>query len=57
MVINQVNRDSSVSRRALGPTPALYPMGTRDSFPGGIKWPRREADHSPPSNAEVKECV
>jgi hypothetical protein len=21
----------------------------------GVKWPGREADHSPPSNAEVKE--
>jgi hypothetical protein len=23
----------------------------------GLKWPGREADHSPPSGAEVKECV
>jgi hypothetical protein len=23
----------------------------------GLKWPGREADHSPPSSAEVKECV
>jgi hypothetical protein len=22
-----------------------------------VKWPGREADHSPPSSAEVKECV
>jgi hypothetical protein len=36
--------------------PASYPMGTRVSFSGG-KWPGREADHSPPSSAEVKECV
>jgi hypothetical protein len=36
--------------------PASYPMGTRDSFPGG-KVVGREADHSPPSSAEVKECV
>jgi hypothetical protein len=36
--------------------PASYPMGTRGSFPG-VKQPRREADHSPPSSAEVKECV
>jgi len=28
-------------------------MGTRDSFPGG-KTAGREADHSPPSSAEVK---
>jgi hypothetical protein len=31
-----------------GAHPASYPMGTRSSFPEG------EADHSPPSNAEVK---
>jgi hypothetical protein len=30
---------------------ASYPMGTRDAFPGG------EADNSPLSSAEVKECV
>jgi hypothetical protein len=28
-------------------------MGTTGSFPG-IKLPGREADHSPPSSAEVK---
>jgi hypothetical protein len=28
----------------------------RGSFPG-VKRPGREADHSPPSSAEVKECV
>jgi hypothetical protein len=32
-----------------GAHPASYPMSTRGSFPGG------KADHSPPSNAEVKE--
>jgi hypothetical protein len=31
---------------------ASYPMGTGDSFPG-VRWPGREADHSPPTNAEV----
>jgi len=31
-----------------GAHPASYPMGTRGSFP------RREANHSSPSNAEVK---
>jgi hypothetical protein len=31
-------------------------MGTRGSFPG-VKRPGREADHSPPSSAEVKEWV
>jgi hypothetical protein len=31
-------------------------LGTRCSF-SGVKQPGRGADHSPPSNAEVKECV
>jgi hypothetical protein len=35
---------------------ASYPMGTRGSFPG-VKRSGRKADHSPPSSAEVKECV
>jgi hypothetical protein len=35
---------------------ASYPMGTGCSFPG-VKRTGREADHSPPSTAEVKECV
>jgi len=26
-------------------------------FPWGIKGPGREADHSPPSSTEAKECV
>jgi hypothetical protein len=33
--------------------PASYPMGTGGHFPGG-KRPGREADHSPPTSAEVK---
>jgi hypothetical protein len=37
-----------------GAHPASYPMGNRVSFPG-IKRPGREADHSPPSSAEVEE--
>jgi hypothetical protein len=36
--------------------PASYPVGTGSSFPG-VKRPGREADHSPPSSTEVKECV
>jgi hypothetical protein len=36
-----------------GPHPASYPMRTRGSFPGG-KAAGGEADHSPPSSAEVK---
>jgi len=31
-------------------------VGTGSSFPGG-KAAGTEADHSPPSSAEVKECV
>jgi hypothetical protein len=35
-----------------GAYPASYPMGTRGSFLG-VKRQGREADHSPPSSAEV----
>jgi hypothetical protein len=34
--------------------PASYPMGTGGYFPGGKARPGRDADHSPPSSAEVK---
>jgi hypothetical protein len=37
-----------------GALTASYPMGTRGSFLG-VKGLRREADHSPPSSAEIKE--
>jgi hypothetical protein len=37
-----------------GAHPASYPMGTGGSFPRGKAWPGRDADHSPPSSAEVK---
>jgi hypothetical protein len=36
--------------------PASYPRDKR-VFSLGVKRPGREADHSPPSSAEVKECV
>jgi hypothetical protein len=36
-----------------GAHPTSYPMGIRGSFPG-VKRPGREADHSPPSRAKVK---
>jgi hypothetical protein len=36
-----------------GAHPASYTMGTESSFPG-VKRLGREADHSPPSSAEVK---
>jgi hypothetical protein len=34
--------------------PASYPVGTGSSFPGSKARPGRDADHSSPSNAEVK---
>jgi hypothetical protein len=37
-----------------GAHPASYPMGTRGSFPGGKERLGCDADHSPPSSAEVK---
>jgi hypothetical protein len=37
-----------------GIQPASCTMGTGGSFPGGKAWPGRDADHSPPSSAEVK---
>jgi hypothetical protein len=36
-----------------GAHPASYPMGIR-VFSLVVKWPEREADHSPPSSAEVR---
>jgi len=36
-----------------GAQPASYSRGTWGSFPG-VKWSGCEADHSPPSRAEVK---
>jgi hypothetical protein len=46
---NSFNTDS-------GAHPASYSMGTR-RFSTGVKQPGREADHSPASSAEIKECV
>jgi hypothetical protein len=37
-----------------GVHPASYPMATGGHFPGGEARPGRDADHSPPSSAEVK---
>jgi hypothetical protein len=47
---------STTSRTALGPTqpPIQWVPGAHSL---GVKRPGREADHSPPSSAEVKECV
>jgi hypothetical protein len=36
-----------------GAHPASCPMGTGGPFPGGKARPERDADHSPPSSAEV----
>jgi hypothetical protein len=38
-----------------GAHPASYPVGTGGPFPGGKARPGRDADHSPPSSAEVKD--
>jgi hypothetical protein len=43
-------------RNSSGAHPASYPMGTRGSSLA-VKRRGREADHSPPSSAEVKERV
>jgi hypothetical protein len=37
-----------------GAHPASYTVGAEGSFPGGKARPGRDADHSPPSSAEVK---
>jgi hypothetical protein len=37
-----------------GAYPASCTMGTGGPFPGGKARPGRDADHSPPSSAEVK---
>jgi hypothetical protein len=47
---------SPVSRPALGPTQPPIQWVTGAPFLG-IKRPGREVDRSPPSSAEVKECV
>jgi hypothetical protein len=46
----------TVYRLAVGPTqPPIQWVPA--AFSLGIKWLEREADHSPQSSAEVKECV
>jgi hypothetical protein len=47
---------TTTSRTALGPTqpPIQWVTGAPST---GVKRPGRDADHSPPSSAEVKECV
>jgi hypothetical protein len=45
---------ASVSRPAMGAHPASWTIGTGDPFPGAKAQTGRDADHSPPSTAEVK---
>jgi hypothetical protein len=45
---------ASASRLTLGAHPASCTMDTGGPFPGGKAQPGRDADHSPPSSAEVK---
>jgi hypothetical protein len=47
---------TTVSRTALGPTQPPI-QWVRGALFLGVKRPGREADHSPPSSTEVKECV
>jgi hypothetical protein len=44
---------TSIVQTGSGAHPASYPMGTGGSS-SGVKLQRREADHSPPTSAEVK---
>jgi hypothetical protein len=46
----------TASRTALGPTQPPVPW-VPGSLSLGVNRPGREADHSPPSSAEVKKCV
>jgi hypothetical protein len=47
---------TTASRMALGPTQPPI-QWVRGALSLGVKLPGREADHSPPSSDEVKECV
>jgi hypothetical protein len=44
---------STSSRTVLGPTQPPI-QGVPGAPSPGVKWPEREADHSPPTSAEVK---
>jgi len=48
-------RFSAPVKTGPGAHPASYTMGT-EHFPG-VKRPKRDVDHPPPSSAEVKERV
>jgi hypothetical protein len=47
---------TTASRTALGPTQP-HIQGVPGALSLGVKRPGREADHSPPSSAEVKQWV
>jgi hypothetical protein len=47
---------TTASRKALGPTQPPV-QGVPGALSLEVKRPGHEADHSPPFNAEVKECV
>jgi hypothetical protein len=47
---------TTASRPALGPTQPPF-QWVPGALSLGVKRPGREADHSPPSNREVEECV
>jgi len=45
---------SPLLQMSFGAHPASYSVGTRGSFPRGVKWPVHEADCSPSFIAKVK---
>jgi hypothetical protein len=47
---------TTMSKMMLGPN-QLPIQGVPEALSLGVKRPGREADHSPPSSAEVEECV
>jgi hypothetical protein len=47
---------SPIVQTGCGVHPTSYTMGTGSSLPG-VKRPRREADHRPPTSTEAKENV
>jgi hypothetical protein len=52
--VNELGYDSVlVFQTGAGTHPASCPMGSGVPFPGGKARPERDADHSPPSSAEV----
>jgi hypothetical protein len=53
ILILQLDFNKLHAQNGSGAYPASYPVGTKGSFPR-VNRPGREADHSPPSSAEVK---